>query len=58
MGDSRIADVLASGSASTAGSDFGLNGTDTDTETLASVGGALFHARTETGELLLRKLCR
>jgi hypothetical protein len=57
-GDSRIVDVLASGASSTVGADFGLNGSDSDMETLANVGGALVHVRTENGELQLRKLCR
>jgi hypothetical protein len=57
-GASRIVQVLASGAASTVGSDFGLAGTDNDMETLAVVGGALVHVRTESGQLIVRKLCR
>jgi len=57
-GDSRIVAVTSAGAATPLGSDFGLAGTDTDAEALTTVGGAVVHARTESGMLQIRKLCR
>ncbi len=57
-GDSRVSTVTAAGVAAPLGTDFGLNGTDIDTETIEILDGALLHVRTESGMLQIRKLCR
>jgi hypothetical protein len=57
-GDSRIVAIATDGSTQMLGSDFGLSGSDSDHETGALVAGALLHARSEGGQLRIRKLCR
>jgi hypothetical protein len=57
-GDSRIASVQPDGSVAMLGSDFGLNGSDSDAETIHPLAGAIVHARSEAGMLHVRKLCR
>lgn len=58
QGDSRVAQIAASGAPTVLGADFGLAGTDIDSEGLARIGTGLVHARSESGALVIRRLCR